>query len=257
MADFTTANLCGGSDKLNKILTDVKTLKDGIIAKHGADASAALSTVETLVTDVTASLKDMIPELPTIPNINVQAEFEELKSIVDTTTKAGKAQYDAKVESIKGQFGDTLKANGIDVDDMSKQVKEGIADACDAIPNLQIAAGESIPIELPANIKLPDAEAVKETISKTSTDVVTLVTKELEVIKDETPGTTKVTETTAETTSTTPKTVTSTSTKKLIKVSDTGGDITIESDITADVDIHLLTEVKDYFKDFQTLRFGI
>ena len=60
MADFTTANLCGGSDKLNKILTDVKTLKDGIVAKHGADASAALSTVETLVTDVTTSLKEQI-----------------------------------------------------------------------------------------------------------------------------------------------------------------------------------------------------
>ena len=76
MADFTTPNLCGGSASFSKILTDVKTLKDGIAAKHGADASAALSTVETLVTDVSASLKDMIPELPTIPNINVQAEFD-------------------------------------------------------------------------------------------------------------------------------------------------------------------------------------
>ena len=165
MADFTTANLCGGSDKLNKILTDVKTLKDGIIAKHGADASAALSTVETLVTDVTTSLKEMIPELPTIPNINVQAEFEELKSVVDTTTKAGKEQFDAKVESIKGKFGETLEANGIDVDDMSKQVQEGLADACDAIPNLQIPDGETIPIELPTNIKLPDIEALKEKLT--------------------------------------------------------------------------------------------
>ena len=152
-------------DKLNKILTDVKTLKDGIAAKHGADASAALSTVETLVTDVSASLKDMIPELPTIPNINVQAEFEELKSVVDTTTKAGKEQFDAKVESIKGKFGETLEANGIDVDDMSKQVQGGLAEACDAIPNLQIPDGETIPIELPANIKLPDIEALKEKLT--------------------------------------------------------------------------------------------
>ena len=165
MADFTTPNLCGGSASFSKILTDVKTLKDGIAAKHGADASAALSTVETLVTDVSASLKDMIPELPTIPNINVQAEFEELKNIVDTTTAQGKAQYDARVESIKGQYGDTLKANGIDVDDMSKSVQEGVASACDSIPNLQIPAGGSIPIELPANIKLPNVEVLKEKLT--------------------------------------------------------------------------------------------
>ena len=62
-----------------------------------------------------------------------------------------------------------------------------------------------------------------ETISKTSKDVTSLTTKEIEIITEESPGLTKVTKTVTETTKVNPKTVTSTATKELIKVSDTGG----------------------------------
>ena len=48
---------------------------------------------------------------------------------------------------------------------MSKSVQEGVASACDSIPNLQIPAGGSIPIELPANIKLPNVEVLKEKLT--------------------------------------------------------------------------------------------
>lgn len=161
MADFTTPNLEGANEKLNKFLTDSKILKDKLVAKHGADAAAAKTEIETLVTDITASAKEMISELPDTSNISVQSEFASLKDI-DLTTKAGQDQFNKKVESIKSQFGDTLEAQGIDIDKVSKDIQSGTAEVGDVIPNLQLPEGETVPIELPSNIKLPSAEAIKE-----------------------------------------------------------------------------------------------
>ena len=161
MADYTTPNLEGANEKLNKFLTDAKLMKDKLIAKHGADASDIKSDLESLVTDVTASVKDMIPELPTVPNVNVQSEFASLTDI-DITTKAGQEQFNAKVESVKSQFGDTLEAQGIDVDNISKDIQSGAKDIGDSIPNLQLPEGTTIPIELPSNVKIPSIEALKE-----------------------------------------------------------------------------------------------
>ena len=161
MADFTTPNLEGANTKLNKFLTDAKLLKDKVVAKHGADAAAAKTDIETLVTDVTASVRDMISELPTTPNVSVQSEFAALKDI-DITTKVGQEQYNTKVESIKSQFGDTLEAQGIDVDSISKDIQSGAKDIGDNIPNLQLPEGSTVPIELPSNVKIPSIEALKE-----------------------------------------------------------------------------------------------
>jgi hypothetical protein len=161
MADNTTANLEGANEKLNKFLTDATIMKDKLIAKHGADASAIKSDLESLVTDVQSSIQKMIPELPDTPNVSAQAEFAALKDI-DITTTAGKKQYDAKVAEIKSKFGDTLESKGIDVDTIAKDIQSGAKDIGDSIPNLQLPDGETVPIELPSNISFPSIEALKE-----------------------------------------------------------------------------------------------
>ena len=230
MADFTTADLEGVNKLLNKTLTDALALKDSLLAQHGGDATDILNAVKDKVTDLKSSLSSMIPELPTIPNANMQGEFSTLVNL-DLNTPAGVEQYKLQVSNIQSQFGTAMADKGLDIDSLATQIQSGVGDVGDLLPNLQIPDGLTIPIELPANVSLPSKESVAETISKTSKDTVTLVTKEIEVTTDEVSGMTLVTTTSEETTTTTtetttttsPKTVTDTSTGKLIRVSDTGG----------------------------------
>ena len=221
MADFTTADLEGANELLNKTLTDALALKDQLVASHGDDATALLNSLQSKVADLESSLSNMIPELPTVPNVNMQGEFATLVNF-DTSTPQGLEQYTTQVANITSQFGTAMADKGLDIDSLASQIQTG-GDVGDLLPNLQLPDGETLPIELPSNISLPSVEAVTETISKTSKDVTSLTTKEIEIITEESPGLTKVTKTVTETTKVNPKTVTSTATKELIKVSDTGG----------------------------------
>ena len=113
MADFTTADLEGANEALNKTLTDAKALKDSLVAQHGADASTMLADVESKVTDLISSVSSMIPELPTIPNVNMQGEFAALADI-DISTAAGLEQFTAQTANITSQFGTAMADKGLD-----------------------------------------------------------------------------------------------------------------------------------------------
>lgn len=160
MADFTTANLEGANELFNKTATDAKALKDQLVAQHGADASTMKAAVESKVADLQTSLSSMIPELPNVPNVNMQGEFAGLADI-DISTPAGLEQYQTQVANITSQFGTAMKDKGLDIDSLAAEIQAG-GDVGDLIPNLQLADGESIPIELPSNISIPSIEAIKE-----------------------------------------------------------------------------------------------
>ena len=114
MADFTTANLEGANELFNKTATDAKALKDQLVAQHGADASTMKTAVESKVADLQTSLSSMIPELPTVPNVNMQGEFAGLADI-DISTPQGLEQYKAQVSNIESQFGTAMKDKGLDI----------------------------------------------------------------------------------------------------------------------------------------------
>ena len=160
MADFTTADLEGANELLNKTLTDAKALKDSLVAQHGADASTMLADVESKVTDLISSVSNMIPELPTVPNVNMQGEFAALADI-DISTQAGLEQFTAQTANITSQFGTAMADKGLDIDSLATEIQAG-GDVGDLIPNLQLADGETIPIELPSNISIPSIQAIKE-----------------------------------------------------------------------------------------------
>ena len=160
MADFTTANLEGANELFNKTATDAKALKDQLVAQHGADASTMKAAVESKVADLQTSLSSMIPELPTVPNVNMQGEFAGLADI-DISTPQGLEQYKAQVSNIESQFGTAMKDKGLDIDSLATEIQAG-GDVGDLLPNLQLADGETIPIELPSNISIPSIEAIKE-----------------------------------------------------------------------------------------------
>ena len=169
MADFTTADLEGANELLNKTLTDAKALKDSLVAQHGADASTMLADVESKVTDLISSVSNMIPELPTIPNVNMQGEFAALADI-DISTAAGLEQFTTQTANITSQFGTAMADKGLDIDSLASQIQSGGKDLVgDLLPNLQLPDGLTVPIELPSNIKIPSKESLKETLTSTPT----------------------------------------------------------------------------------------
>ena len=192
MADFTNLNLEGANEKLNKALTDAKALKDSLLANHGGDASDILASLESKVADLQTSFADMIPELPTIPNINMQSEFAQLANF-DITSP----QYSSQIANITSKFGTAMKDKGLDIESLAEQIQAG-GDVGDLLPNLQLPDGEIIPVELSAEVSLPSIEAVEEIISKVNLDKVTIKTPDVEVVTT-VSGTTTTTTTTATT----------------------------------------------------------
>ena len=190
MADFTNLNLEGVNEKLNKALTDAKALKDSLLASAGGDASTILASVESKVADLQTSFADMIPELPTIPNINMQSEFAQLANF-DITSP----QYSSQIANITAQFGTAMKDKGLDIESLAEQIQAG-GDVGDLLPNLQLPDGEIIPVELPAEVSLPSKEAEEEIISKVNLDKVTIKTPDVEVVTTVSGTTTTTTTTT-------------------------------------------------------------
>ena len=165
MADFTTPNLQGANEKLNKALTDATALKDKLLAEHGGEASSIIATLQSAVADLISSLGSLIPELPEIPNINMQSDFTQLANF-DISTPDGLSQFTAQKASLEAQFGDALDAKGIDLDSVASQMnslslEDATAQIGDLVPNLQLPAGETTPIELSAAISQASEQAVE------------------------------------------------------------------------------------------------
>ena len=163
MADFTSANLEGANELLNKTLSDTKALKDSLASQAGADASVIKSALESKATDLTSSLSNMIPELPSIPNVSAQSGFSALADF-DISSVAGLEQFNTQVANISKDFGTTLADKGLDINSLASQIQAG-GDVGSLIPNLQLPDGASLPIELPSNISFPSIPAIDEIIS--------------------------------------------------------------------------------------------
>jgi len=133
----------------------------------------------------------MIPELPTIPNINMQSEFATL-----TNFDIGTPQYQSQVANITSQFGTAMKDKGLDIESLAEQIQSG-GDVGDLLPNLQLPDGELVPVELPAEVSLPSKEAVEEKISKVDKETnASLKTPDVEVVTTVSGATTTTTTTT-------------------------------------------------------------
>jgi len=161
--DFKTPNLCGANQSLNNILSaqdDMKkTLKSSIAG--GLDASALATAVGANLDTLKANITGLLPELPTIPDINLQSELTSLLAL-----PVGSAQYLSKLASLRTQFGDALSLQGFDFDSLIPDLLSGDLDVCGACPNLSIPSGAGSPILKVQNLPLPDVEPVEELIAE-------------------------------------------------------------------------------------------
>jgi len=161
--DFKTPNLCGANQSLNNILSaqdDMKkTLKSSITG--GLDASALATAVGANLDTLKTNITGLLPELPTIPDINLQSELTSLLAL-----PVGSALYLSKLASLRTQFGDALSLQGFDFDSLIPDLVSGEIDVCSGVPNLSLPSGAGAPILKVQNLPVPDIRPAEELIAE-------------------------------------------------------------------------------------------
>jgi len=169
MVNFAIPNLPGASDIYNKIAGKVDSIEKDVMSKLEVDASVLTSSLSTDLTDLKAKTGDMIPELPSLPAVNLQAEITALASLA-----VGSSAHVAKLASIGTSFGGAISAGGYSLDSIVSDGASALAGATGslaaAIPNMELPAGATEAIELAKASLLPDKDVVKEAASTFSTD---------------------------------------------------------------------------------------
>ena len=164
MADFTTANLPGANASFNTARDKFSTIKDTLKSNMEVDASTLTSTLKSDLLDFGDKLKTMIPELPDLPDINLQAELTSLQSL------AGSSR-DTALASLESKFGSGLSTQGVELDDL-------VSKATDASE-----AGKKISAEIP-NFTIPAAggdvvEKAKEVLQADDADIEEILSDEV------------------------------------------------------------------------------
>ena len=76
MANFTTPNLAGTNAQFNSVLSTFDSIKSQVVAGLELDASIIVATLTTsVVGNLASQLVDLVPELPELPNLNLQSEM--------------------------------------------------------------------------------------------------------------------------------------------------------------------------------------
>ena len=97
MANFKIPDLCGASLELNLASSRIADLESQITSQINAEASVAKAAIESKLTDVKLGLDGLVPDLPELPNLNLQAEISSLLAIDDSTI-AGAVAYASKLK---------------------------------------------------------------------------------------------------------------------------------------------------------------
>jgi hypothetical protein len=166
MANFKIPDLCGASTQLNLASSKIEDLESQITLQINAEASAAKAAIESKLTDVKLGLDGLVPDLPELPNLNLQADIFSLLSI-DNSTVSGAVAYATKLNDLKIKFGDKLKEKGLVLENLiSDLVEDGTENLCSIVPNLEIPAAGGNVIEKSQGVKTATENAIEETLAQ-------------------------------------------------------------------------------------------
>ena len=166
MANFKIPDLCGASLELNLASSRIADLESQITSQINAEASAAKAAIESKLTDVKLGLDGLVPDLPELPNLNLQADIFSLLSI-DNSTVAGAAAYATKLNDLKLKFGDKLKEKGLALESLiSDLVEDGTENLCSIVPNFEIPAAGGNVIEKAQGVTAALENAKEETLAQ-------------------------------------------------------------------------------------------
>ena len=160
MADFKIPNLCGASPEFNSILSKFETTMNSAISGLEVDASALKATLDTDVTALVSDVKAMIPELPKLPEVNLQAQLTSLTGLIP-----GGPQHKALLSDITTKFGSGLTASGLSLDTLVSDAKSAITGGtslCSAIPNFTVPAAGGDAVEKAVGVLQAAVDSEKE-----------------------------------------------------------------------------------------------
>jgi len=186
MANFSIPNLPGASPVYNKIASKVDSIEKDVMSKLEVDASALASSLTADFTDLKAKTLSMIPKLPSLPSLNLQAEITSLATLAPTS-----GAYAVKLASIGTSFGGAISAGGYSLDSVVSSGASALKESANiaaggipsltgglptlsslsaAIPNMELPAGATEAIEVAKAALQPDTDVLKEAASTFSTD---------------------------------------------------------------------------------------
>ena len=174
MVDFKTPSLPGANEIYNHIAKKAEEIDTTAIEKMTSSASDVVSKLKTDLTDLKAKTGDLIPELPSVPSVNLQSELTALTGLT-----AGSSQYTDKLTSITSRFGSGLSAGGFNIDTIVSDASSAISDASSAlaagtssvspasalsakVPNFELPPGATEAVEKAKASLLASAQPLKE-----------------------------------------------------------------------------------------------
>ena len=135
MADYKIPNLCGASVQFNALQSKFDDMINTAASPAGliADAKALAASLEPNVTSLLDEVKGLQPELPSLPDVNLQAELTSLAGLA-----AGSFEHGTLLAEITTKFGSGLTASGFSLDSLVSDAAAAITggtDLCGAVPN--------------------------------------------------------------------------------------------------------------------------
>ena len=161
MADPDTANLEGASEEFNKFLKDAKTMRDDLLGGLETAASSLASTLGSGFTTLTGGLRDMMPAIPDLPDINLQAGLKSLSGLV-----TGSDRHTTLLNDITSNFGSALSSAGFSLSTLVTDAAGAIGKTLSGIvPRLQADADGLNVSEIASAIKQATSNSVADLTS--------------------------------------------------------------------------------------------
>lgn len=174
--------ICGQNLNMDALIGQVTSIKAKLLSGLDLDASALKSQMTADLDSMLSKLRDLVPEMPTIPSVSLQTEISDLLSM-----NIGSPDYLSKLASIEGKFGDALTKAGKDLTSLVGGLTS--VDICKDIPNMELPSGSTEVVEKAMGTLQAQLPSIKEELSTMgdSTTIADLKT-ELEAVDAEIKG---------------------------------------------------------------------
>ena len=145
MAELKVPNLCGATAEFNAIQDKFESLISDAVDSLESEASALAASATSAFNDLESDLRSLIPELPALPDTNLQAQLTSLSGLIP-----GSAQHKTLLADITTKFDSALTTSGFSLDTLVSDAKSAITggtDLCSAVPNFTVPAAGGNAVE--------------------------------------------------------------------------------------------------------------
>jgi hypothetical protein len=165
MADYKIPNLCGASVKFNALQSKFDDMINTAASPAGliADAAALATSLTPNVTSLLDEAKKLLPELPSLPDVNLQAELTSLAGL-----SAGSFEHGTLLAEITTKFGTALTTGGFSLNTLVSDAAAAITggtDLCASVPNFTVPSAGGAAVQIANGVLQPEGGSVTEKAS--------------------------------------------------------------------------------------------